>query len=578
MADQKNLLLAIVISVLIMLGFQYFVAGPKVEKEKAQQQTAQQQASPAGGGSVTVPGASSTAPPVPGQAAPVPAKVSREAALAASPRVRIDTPRLRGSLALIGGRIDDLSLLGYHNKVAADSGNIILFSPTGAPKPYYAEFGWTAAGEQAVKLPDSNTLWSTSRNTLTPDSPVVLTWDNGEGLRFIRTYAVDRNYMITVSQKVENYGGTPVTLYPYALVSRHGTPKTLGYYILHEGALGVLDGTLKEVDYKEMKKDGRITQPSTGGWIGITDKYWLAALIPDQSQKVTAAFSYQNDGEKYQVDYLLDATAVPAGGTAEVRNRLFAGAKEVRLLEKYMDEEGVERFDLAIDWGWFYFLTRPMFFALDYFYGLLGNFGLSILLTTAIIKLFFLPLAHKSYVSMSKMKKLQPEMAKLRERFGDDRTRMNQELMALYKKEKVNPASGCLPIVLQIPVFFSLYKVLFVTIEMRHAPFFGWITDLSAPDPTNLFNLFGLISWSPPAFLPVIGVWPLLMGLSMFLQQRLNPQPTDPVQAKIFMFLPLFFIFLLARFPAGLVIYWTWNNLLSMTQQWFIMKRMGVKP
>lgn len=383
--------------------------------------------------------------------------------------------------------------------------------------------------------------------------------------------------MFTVSQRVENTGTEPVSLYPYGLIRRWDTPPTAGFFILHEGPIGVLGGTLEEIDYDDLQEDGDIELPSDGGWLGITDKYWLTALVPDQESTLTANFRHSlSDGQdRYQVDYLRNQIRLSPGNTIEVVDRLFVGAKEVSLLDQYREDYGIPLFDRAVDFGWFYFLTKPLFYVLHWFYERVGNYGVAILLLTLLVKILFYPLANKSYRSMSQMKKLQPEMMKMREQYGDDKARMNQELMALYKKEKVNPMSGCLPIVVQIPVFFALYKVLFVSIEMRHAPFFGWIQDLSAPDPTTVFNLFGLIPWDPPAFL-MIGVWPLLMGATMLLQQRLNPQPADPMQAKIMMMLPLMFIFLFATFPAGLVIYWTWNNVLSIAQQWVIMKRMGV--
>ena len=426
------------------------------------------------------------------------------------------------------------------------------------------------------------TLWTASSSTLSPERPVTLSWNNGQGLIFKRTYAIDENYMFTVTQAVENTTGKPVTLHPYALMSRHGTPEVTGFYILHEGLLGVFDETLQEVDYDDMQENNSVQNVTTGGWLGITDKYWLVALVPNQKTPSTTRFTYRNDAglEKYQADFLGTPVTIAAGASGQSVSHLFTGAKEVTLLDNYETDLGVARFDLAIDFGWFYFLTKPIFYTLIFINEHVGNFGVAILLLTVLIKLLFFPLANKSYVSMSKMKKLQPEMIKLRERYGEDKTKLNQEMMALYKREKANPASGCLPMLVQIPVFFSLYKVLFVTIEMRHAPFFGWIQDLSAPDPTNLFNLFGLIPWDPTTILPDamwIGVWPLFMGITMFLQQKLNPQPADPVQAKIFLFLPIMFTFLLARFPAGLVIYWAWNNLLSIIQQKVIMVKMGVK-
>jgi len=420
------------------------------------------------------------------------------------------------------------------------------------------------------------TRWTADREVLTPDQPLTLTWDNGKGLRFVRQYALDQQYMITVSQRVENTSTDAVKLHPYALVSRSGTPHTEGFYILHEGVVGVMNGTLREHTYKDLKGDANIAEATKGGWLGITDKYWLVALVPSQQEEVKTRVTHTASGgkDKYQVDYMGEERTLAPGGSAESVHRLFAGAKEVRVLRGYQDDLNITRFDYAVDWGWFFFLTKPIFLALDYVHHLIGNFGIAILLLTVAIKALFFPLANRSYVMMSKMKVLAPKLTEMREKYGDDRVRLNQEMMALYKNEKVNPLSGCLPIVLQIPVFFSLYKVLFVTIEMRHAPFYGWIHDLSAKDPTTLFNLFGLIPWTPPDFL-MIGIWPLIMGVTMFLQQKLNPAPADPMQAKVFMFMPIIFTVMLASFPAGLVIYWAWNNLLSIAQQWLIMRRMG---
>ncbi|MBW7851455.1 MAG: membrane protein insertase YidC [Rhodospirillales bacterium] len=567
MTEQRNLILAIVLSVAIMLGFQLLFEGPP--PPPAPQQTQEQPAT------APTAGIGAPTPAVPAGAAPT--TPDRKAALAEGGRVRIDTPRLHGSISLAGGRIDDLTLVDYHERPDPKSPEIELLSPPRAPHPYYVEFGWVPAAP-GIAVPDEQTLWTASGGALTPSSPVTLTWDNGQGLRFVRTIGIDENYMFTVTQRVENAGAEPVTLHPYSLILRTGTPETAGFYILHEGPLGVFDNTLKEIDYDDLQEAGTINATSTGGWIGITDKYWLTALIPDQQESVAGRFSHRRAGEvsKYQADFMGAARTVAPGGSVEAKNFVFAGAKEVRLLDGYSETYGIQRFDLAIDFGWFYFLTKPFFYLLQILNAALGNFGLAIMALTVIIKLVFFPLANKSYVAMSKMKKLQPEMKKLQERFGDDKVRMNQELMALYKREKANPVAGCLPIVIQIPVFFALYKVLFVTIEMRHAPFYGWIKDLSAPDPTTVFNLFGVIPWDPPSFL-MIGVWPLIMGLTMWIQQKLNPAPADPVQARMFMFLPIVFTFLLAAFPAGLVIYWAWSNALSILQQWVIMKRMGVK-
>ena len=494
-----------------------------------------------------------------------------------SPRLRIEAQRVQGSVRLRGARIDDLLLYDYRNTLDSDSGDIVLLSPAGTQNAYYTEFGWAVGVGTDMPVPDTTTLWQANGDVLVPRAPITLEWDNGQGLLFQRTISVDENYLISISQRVSNRSTAPVTLHPYGLVSRSNPPNTLGFFILHEGPIGVLNDELEEVDYDDLQDDGRQTVQSTGGWLGITDKYWLTALIPDQTEAIDTSFNHSviDGGDRYQVDFLGAARVIPAGGVVEVSNRLFAGAKEVHLLDKYTETQNIPRFDLAVDFGWFYFLTKPIFYVLDYLNRVLGNFGLAILVFTVIIRILFYPLANKSFRAMHAMRKLQPEMTKMREQYSEDRQRLHKEMMELYKREKVNPMAGCLPIAMQIPVFFALYKVLFVTIEMRHAPFYGWIQDLSAPDPTSLFNLFGLIPWDPPMFLH-IGIWPLLMGISMFLQQKINPQPVDPMQAKIFLALPVVFTFVLANFPAGLVIYWTWNNMLSMAQQWTIYKRAGI--
>ena len=576
MNEQRNLLIAIVLSVLILFGFQWMF--PKAPPPAPATDTA---------------ATSSSAPPVPEGAKPdvapaAPAKVqtpaeTRASALETSRRIAIRTPKLHGSIALTGARLDDLTLVEYRETTDPNSPEIVLLSPAGSPHPYYAEFGWVPA-DGAAKVPGSDTVWTAAPGTgeLVPGGKAVLSWDNGAGLRFVRTYSVDENYMFSVEQRVENYGAAPVTLHPYGLISRTGTPKTEGMYILHEGPLGVLDGTLKELNYDDLRKDGTIREKTVGGWAGITDKYWLTALVPDQKVETTGRFVYQNraNGDHYQVDFTGGAVTVAPNASADANFHMFAGAKQVTLLDGYSEKLGIARFDLAIDFGWFYFLTKPFFYLLQMLHSALGNMGLAILALTVLIKAAMFPLANKSYVSMSKMKNLQPEMKKLQERFAGDKMRLQQEMMALYKKEKVNPVSGCLPMLVQIPVFFALYKVLFVAIEMRHAPFYGWIHDLSAPDPTTIFNLFGLIPWDANAVLPSflhLGVWPLIMGATMWLQQKLNPQPTDPVQAKMMSFLPIIFTFLLANFAAGLVIYWAWSNALSILQQWLIMRKAGAK-
>ncbi|MGR7995359.1 membrane protein insertase YidC [Xanthobacter sp. ZOL 2024] len=586
MSDNRNMIIAIVASVAILIGWQYFFGIPQAERQRqaAEQQRVTEQAAPA-----AAPGTASPAP-APGavpQAAgtPVTKPLTREQAIAATPRALIETPRLKGSVSLKGGRVDDLLLTEYHETVDPKSPNIILLSPSGAPHPFYAEFGWASAAGTTAKVPGPDTLWASNGGKLTPTTPLVLTWDNGEGLTFRRTFTVDDHYMFAVKDEVENKAGSPVTLYPYALVSRHGLPQVAGYYILHEGLIGVLgDNGLQEVTYAKMDKEKPLTFSATGGWLGITDKYWAATVIPDQSVKVDAKFSSATVGgtPTFQADFLAAPKTIEPGASTTSSSQLFAGAKVVQVVDGYERTYKIDRFDLLIDWGWFYFITKPLFLAIDWIYKLVGNFGVAILIVTVILKLVFFPLANKSYASMAKMKAVQPELTAIRERYADDKVKQQQAMMELYKKEKINPVAGCLPIVIQIPVFFALYKVLFVTIEMRHAPFFGWIHDLSAPDPTTIFNLFGLIPWDP-ATVPVIGAylmlgaWPIIMGITMWVQMKLNPAPPDPTQQAIFNWMPIIFTFMLAHFAAGLVIYWAWNNTLSVAQQALIMKRHGVK-
>jgi len=587
MTDNKNFIVAIILSSLIIFGWQYFYAGPQAERqrrlqEQQQQQQTSQQVAPAQPGTIGVTPQPGTAPqpgtmPQPGLADGV---QPREQVLQSSARIPIDTASLSGSINLKGAQIDDLHLKRYHETVDTGSPTITLLSPSGTEQPYFAESGWTMAGTASVKLPNAQTQWQVTQGAkLTPESPVQLSFDNGEGLIFHKTIGVDDNYMFTVKQEVENRNGQPVTLFPYSRVVRVGQPETANFYILHEGLIGVLDNKLKEVDYDDVKEEQQPPIESTGGWLGITDKYWAVALIAGQDEAIRGTFGHNMSGTKdnFQADFIRkEGLTVPANGRASSEHHVFAGAKVVQLIDSYRDRLNIVLFDRLIDWGWFYYLTKPLFWLLELFYKLVGNFGLAILIVTVLIKSVFFPLANKSYESMSKMKKLQPEMERLKQLYPDDRMKQQQELMELYKKEKVSPLSGCLPIIIQIPVFFALYKVLFVTIEMRHAPFFGWIKDLSAPDPTSLFNLFGLIPWDPPSLL-MVGIWPIIMGITMWMQMRLNPTPPDPVQAMLFNWMPLIFTFMLASFPAGLVIYWAWNNLLSILQQTLIMKRQGVK-
>ncbi len=587
MSDQKNLILAIILSGAILLGWNFLFIQPQqraLQAERERQAAEQAEAPPQAGEQpqlgVELP---ATGAETPGLGA----VTTREQALKATPRIAIESRRLTGSIALTGARIDDLSLRDYRETVDPNSRNIVLLKPTGMERPYYVQTGWLT-GDRTFLGHDA--VWQTESERLTPDRPVTLTWDRGDGLVFERVIALDDNYMFTVTQRVRNTGPSPVTLSPYSLISRTGTPDILGFYILHEGLLGVFDETLKEVDYDELEPGSPIRQETTGGWLGITDKYWLVALVPNQDQTVQTSFRMgrTNGLEKYQADYLAPTVTVPAGGTAEVTSRIFAGAKEVTLLDRYETELGIPNFDLAVDFGWFYFLTKPIFYLLHWLHGALGNFGLGILALTMIFRGILFPLNNKAYRSMSKMKLLAPKIQELKERYGDDRMRFGQEQMALFKREKVNPAAGCLPMIPTIIIFFSLYKVLFVSIEMRHAPFYGWIRDLSAPDPLGILTLFGLIDWNVPAILDIvnIGIWPLLMGITMYLQQKLSPAPPDPTQARIMMMLPFIFTFILAKFPAGLVIYWTWSNVLTIGQQWLIKRGVerdypelsGIKP
>jgi YidC/Oxa1 family membrane protein insertase len=566
--DQQRLFIAIAISVAILLGFQVLIAPHLPQPPKPAPQVATNQATTTQPSTAPAPAAAATTTPT------VPKEV---------PRLQIAAHRLRGSISLLGARLDDLVLTDYRETLAPDSPNVRLLEPRSEDHPYYVQYGWSAAPGEQMKLPDNDTVWAGSGGTLSAGHPVTLSWDNGAGLTFQLTFSVDDDYMFGVQQSVKNATGTPVKLSPWSRIRRDYTPEVAGYYILFEGLLGVVDGTLQETTYAKAKSEGEkrngiaYDATATGGWAGITDKYWLTSLVPDQAVASTVNFIHQSEnGDHYQVDYITkEPQTVAANGDASLFSRVFAGAKIVRLLDRYQAEYHIPNFDKAVDFGWFYFLTKPIFFCLDWLYGLLGNFGLAIMAFTLFVKALFFPLANYSYRSMSKMKLLAPKMQALRERFKEEPQRLQQEMMSMYRTEKVNPASGCLPMVVQIPVFFSLYKVIFVTIEMRQAPFFGWIHDLSQVDPTNIFNLFGLIPFDPTTISPFLhlGAWPLIMGLTMFLQQKLNPPPPDPVQARMFQFMPIIFTFMLARFPAGLVIYWSWNNLLSIAQQWLIMKR-----
>ena len=580
--DQRNLIIAIGLSILIILGWQFYMA--PIEAERARQhQLQQQQQQQANPGTPATPGAPG-APPAPGApqagqpGGPRPA-LDLADALKRSPRVTIATPQVEGSIALRGARIDDVRLVKH--RVTPDPASAMepVLSPEGTVHAYYAEFGWSST-DAGVKLPGPDALWTSSTERLGPNQTAELSWDNGQGLVFRLGIGLDDNFLFAIRQRVENKSGRAIELAPWSLVVRHGEPQTQGIYILHEGPYGVFDERLKELSWSDIKDGKPISQQTTGGWIGFTDKYWMTTLIPDQKLRVNTTFKQTRDaaGIRSQVDFVAPVQRIADGATGEASSQLFAGAKIVKIIDEYREKHGIVRFDLTLDWGWFWFFTKPLFWLIDYLFLLIGNFGLAIMAVTVLVKAAFFPLANKSYVSMTRMKALQPEFEKLRERYADDKVRMNQELMALYKREKVNPASGCLPILLQIPVFFALYKVLYTTIEMRHQPFFGWIKDLSAPDPLTLLQGFGLFHWQVPAILQTfdIGIWPLIMGATMYFQQMLNPQPADPIQARIFQWMPIIFTFMLGQFAVGLVIYWAWNNLLSMTQQYVIMRKLGV--
>ncbi|MBV6658031.1 MAG: membrane protein insertase YidC [Devosiaceae bacterium] len=587
MMENRNYILAIVLSLGILVAWQYVYVGPQMEAERERLEA--QQAATAAGDPTSPITVDETAPgaPVAG-GLPAVAPLERGAVIASSERIAIETSHITGSISLTGARLDDIHLEEYRETLDEDSDTVVLFSPSGSADPFYAEFGWAQGGGGAATLPDASTVWQVEGNdTLTPSSPVTLVWENEQGLIFRRTIAVDDDYMFTIRQEVENTSDAGVLLYPYGLVARHGEPPTSRLFILHEGMIGWFGGDdgLAEVDYGDIRDDGsQQFRDVSGGWLGITDKYWAAALIPSGLDAYRGEFRVDQiaSGESFVSAYLGGGFEIAAGASVAIENNLFAGAKEVAIVDGYEASLGVERFELLIDWGWFYFLTKPMFFGIKWLFGIFGNFGVAILLITVAIKLVFLPLANKSYASMSKMKKVQPQLKEIQERYKDDKPELQKQMMALYQKEKINPVAGCWPVLIQIPVFFALYKVLFVTIEMRHAPFFGWIQDLSAADPTSIFNLFGLLPYDPtlvPLIGPLLGlgIWPILMGLTMFVQMKLNPQPTDPTQAMIFTWMPIIFTFMLATFPAGLVIYWTWNNFLSIIQQAAIMKRHGVK-
>ena len=557
MENQKNLFLAIIISMAIIFGFQLLVPQPE-RAPVTEDNTAQESVS------LDIQSTSSAL------------LLDREQVLEETIRVTFDNSKIKGSINLEGGIIDDLVLEEYRETLDPTSDFITYLNPLGSQDAYYLDTGWVSP-DSTIELPNNKSVWKADKSSIGINDPVKLTWQNSQNIIFEKIITLDEHYLFSVDQRVINNSGKSFDLYPFGLSKRQGLPEMQNFFILHEGPLSVTDGVLEEYDYDDLKDQKKIKLNSVGGWIGMTDKYWQTAIISDQNEPVqqTYSYSFAENTDNFQTDLVGAKIVIGDGDNVSHNLKLFAGPKIVQVIEQYMDEYGVQEFDRSVDFGWFYFLTKPIFHVLEFIFGYVGNFGWSIVIFTLLMRICFFPLAQASFKSMAKMKKLGPELQRLKEQYGDDRAGMQKEMMALYKREKANPIAGCLPILLQIPVFFSLYKVLFVTIEMRHAPFIGWIHDLSAPDPLGLLTLFGFVDWNVPGILQLfnIGIWPILMGISMFLQQKLNPAPVDKMQAKIFMFLPIVFTFVLGGFAAGLVIYWTTNNVLSMAQQYVIQRK-----
>ncbi len=557
--DTKNVIAAISLSAAVIILYSLFFAPPVVDQKNISNDK-----------NTSSQNSSSDAPSLVQDEKII--KISRDEALEENERILFENDKIKGSISLLGSSIDDLTFKNYTNTLNGDD-NVVLLNPKQSENGYYVETGWATTNKN-IDLPNSKTLWEIEGNKkLTPNSSIKLSWKNNQNIKFTKEISIDNQYLFDIKQTIENKSDKTYNFYPYGQIIRNIAPEVTNFYILHEGLIGVFDDQLVEEDYEDIEEKKYSINADTG-WLGITDKYWIASLIPENGKSFRSDFDYKN---KFRANFIeTDATEIGANEIKTNSIRAIVAAKEVNVIDGYAETENISKFDLAIDWGWFYFIVKPLFFAIQYFFNLAGNFGIAIIMITACIRLVFFPLANYSFKSMAKMKVLQPEMTRLKELHKEDKMKLQQEMMALYKREKVNPISGCLPIFIQIPFFFAIYKVLFVTIEMRHQPFFGWIKDLSERDPTSIFNLFGLIPWDPPSFL-LIGVWPCLMGVSMWMQQKLNPTPPDPVQAKIFMFFPLFLTVILAPFPAGLVIYWTINNILTMAQQYIIIKRTTVK-
>lgn len=557
--ENRNVLVAVILSTLVIMIWQFEYADQYSEQENIQTQTEQ---------------VDQNKPIAPSldKNIKVEKKISREDAVKDVERVSFENDKIKGSISLTGALIDDVILKNYNVDQTTDSKKVVLLNPKQINDSYFLETGWATSGNETV--PDNQTKWEVKGNqTLKPNQPITLEWNNQKGLTFLKKIEIDDEYLITVNEEVKNNSNQKVDLFHYAQISRKEKPDISNFYILHEGLIGVFDENLKEEDYDDIEEDKQSFKGSKG-WLGITDKYWLTAIIPEKGKKFNAEFSYD---KSFKANYIItDPTTINASKSGSNISKIFIGAKEVSVVDGYAEKQGIHKFDLAIDWGWFYFFTKPLFFVIDYLFKFSGNFGVAIILLTAGVRLLFFPLANYSFASMAKMKALQPEMQRLKDLYKDDKQKIQLEMMNLYKKEKVNPVSGCLPVLIQIPFFFAIYKMLFVTIEMRHTPFYGWIQDLSAADPTSIFNLFGLIPWDPPSFL-MIGAWPIIMGVTMYIQQKLNPAPPDPVQAKIFMFFPFILTIMLASFPSGLVIYWSVNNILTMAQQYVIIRKTKIR-
>ncbi len=558
--DNKNVFVAIALSMSVLLFWGAFFETPKKPIDPKNNQKVEQKSE---AGSIT---------PTINQPTIV-KNISREDSIKKDKRIKIENNSIVGSINLKGAQIDDISFKNHKQKVEGDK-NIIFLNPAETENGFYIETGWTSVGNK-IKIPAKDSIWSVKgNNILNYNSPIVLQWNNGEGIIFEKKIELDNKYLFRITQQVINNSNSSIDLYPYAQMTRNKVPDDIqNFYIQHEGFIGVFDDELKEDDYDDIKEK-KIVRESNEGWLGITDKYWMTAFVPEKGKNFKSTFLYDNG---YKANYIInEPTTINKSSTGINQLRLFVSAKEVATIDGYAADQNINKFDLVIDWGWFYFFTKPLFFVIDYLFKISGNFGYAIVLLTIAIRLIFYPLANFSFKSMAKMKAVQPEMMRLKELHKDDKVKLQQEMMSLYRKEKINPASGCLPVLIQIPFFFAIYKMLFISLEMRHQPFFGWIKDLSAADPTTIFNLFGLIPWDPPSFM-IIGIWPILMGASMWVQQKLNPAPADPIQAKIFAFFPLFLTIILASFPSGLVVYWTVNNILTIAQQYVIVKQTTVK-